>query len=265
MSLAYWADVLVEVVRRVRKGGEDNDFLVAGVNGMGDLLVDQVKQLSELAVMRRGNVGHHEKQLLQRFCVRFQVAQPGQIVHIGQIDLDLAANAEKVGVLVIGISVLGCRQVVQFQHLPAGLVVLAGSDGIRDQFVDVFQREAEGRDRAFQPLEQVDAHQTADALLAALPGRQAVAFVVGPLHIFVQPCQVDAVGLPEAAGQIMETQLPLWIVLRRSSRTVLVRLSRNNIVVPVPDDAVYLVFIILQSPTKTNCKDAVTVPYQRSS
>ena len=82
-------------------------FLFPAFMGWGDLLVNQVKQLPELAVMRRGDVSHHEEQQLQRFGVRLQVAQPGQIVHIGQIDLDLAANGEKVGVLVIGIPVLG--------------------------------------------------------------------------------------------------------------------------------------------------------------
>ena len=187
------ADVLVEVIRRIRKGGEDDEFSVVGVDRVGDLLVDQVKQLPEFTVMRRGDVGHHEKQQLQRFGVRLKVAQPGQIVHIGQIDLDLAANSEKVGVLVIGIPVLGCRQVVQFQHLPAILVVLDGGDGIRDQLVDAFQRKAEGIDRAFQPFEQVDTHQAANTLLAALLG-QAVAFVVGLLYILGQTGRLNVVG-----------------------------------------------------------------------
>ena len=88
------ADIRIEIIRRVGKSGEDDDFPIAGVDGMFDFLLDQVEQCLQLGIMLRRNIGNHQAQQFQIFCVLFQLPLPRNIVHIGKVDSDFLPNRE---------------------------------------------------------------------------------------------------------------------------------------------------------------------------
>ena len=70
------ADLIVQVVCRVRKRRKNDDLPVARIDRMGDLIVQQMKERLKLAVMLRGDVVHHQKQQLQILRVLRQLASP---------------------------------------------------------------------------------------------------------------------------------------------------------------------------------------------
>ena len=51
-------DVLVEIVRGVREGGEDEDFLVPRIDGRGQLAEDRRLDVLELRVVGRRDFPH---------------------------------------------------------------------------------------------------------------------------------------------------------------------------------------------------------------
>ena len=70
------ADILIEVVRRIGKRREDDDFSIARVDGMRLLFPNQRQKRLQLGVMLRGDVPHKLRQQLQIFGVLFQLMQP---------------------------------------------------------------------------------------------------------------------------------------------------------------------------------------------
>ena len=76
LRFRHAAHVLVQVFRRVRKGGEDQDLLVAGVDRLFDLLADYAEQLAQLVVVLRGDVLHHADQQGQSADVLVDVPLP---------------------------------------------------------------------------------------------------------------------------------------------------------------------------------------------
>ena len=70
------ADLIIQVVCRVRKGRKNDDLPVARIDRMGDLIVQQLKERLELAVMRRCDVVHHQKQQLQILRILRQLSSP---------------------------------------------------------------------------------------------------------------------------------------------------------------------------------------------
>ena len=69
-------EVLVEVVGGVGKGGEEENFAVAGIDGRGDLAEDVVFQVLEFGVVGRRDLLHLLEQGLDHAEVGAQVVLP---------------------------------------------------------------------------------------------------------------------------------------------------------------------------------------------
>ena len=184
---------MIEVVRSVGEGGENDDFPVSGIDGMLLFVPDQVQQRLQFGVVLWCDVTDHQGEQLQIVSVFFQIPQPGEVVHICQIDFDLPTHGEIVGVLVIQIKLVGVRKFLQVQNLLTGLVGVDRLNGRLDQLIDPVNGEPEGVDRTLQPFEQIDAHQAPNAFLPALLG-QACPLVVGEILIFGKPGGHEVIG-----------------------------------------------------------------------
>ena len=91
-----------------------------------------------------------------------QLVGPGSGIHIGQGDFHLSSH-EEIGILVIDLQIVFTDQSF---HLKRFGVVLRvdGLEGIVDQLLDLGYGETERMDRALESFQQVDVHQTLDAL-----------------------------------------------------------------------------------------------------
>ena len=187
------ADIRIEIIRRVGKCGEDDDFPVAGIDGVFDFLADQVEQGLHFGIMFRCNIGNHEGQQFQIFCILFQLPLPRNIVHIGKVNPNFLPHRKIISVLIVVIEVINIRDFRQVKNEIAGLVTVNRFNGAVDQCFDTVYGKTEGIHRAFQPLEQIDAHEPADAFLAPLL-RQTCPFMMGHVDVLRHSRRHDIVG-----------------------------------------------------------------------
>ena len=76
LVLDVLADMLIQILRRIRKGRENQHLFVSGVDGMLDLVRYQSKQLLQLCIMLRCYVVYHHGYKGQRFGVPLQNLTP---------------------------------------------------------------------------------------------------------------------------------------------------------------------------------------------
>ena len=113
-------------------------------------------------VVLRSYVIDKVKQLVKDGTVVRQLVSPGSGIHIGQGDFHLSSH-EEIGILVIDLQIVLADQSF---HLKCFVVILRleGVEGIVNQLLDLGYGEAERMDRALESFQQVDVHQTLDAL-----------------------------------------------------------------------------------------------------
>ena len=116
--------ILIKVVCCIRKGGEDNHLPVALVDGMLHLVLEHPQQFLQFAVIFGGDVPNHQGQQLQYISILLERSAPGDVVHIGNVNLDLLSEGEQfIPILVFGVVILQIGNVshVQFH---AGMAVI---------------------------------------------------------------------------------------------------------------------------------------------
>src|SRR5699024_3124729 len=102
---------------------------------------------------------------------------PCDVVHVFQSNLDLFANGEQIHFLIVGVKIHRTGQIVQLQcqgRIIVGNRIQCGAN----QVLNALEGKAEGVDRAFQTLEQIDAHQAANALLSSCLGKSIFSLVI---------------------------------------------------------------------------------------
>ena len=72
----------VEVLRRVREGGEDQNLAVAGIERVRDLAGDDVLQMLQLGVILRTHIVHRGDQIADQRQIRSKVMLPRRKVHV---------------------------------------------------------------------------------------------------------------------------------------------------------------------------------------
>ena len=161
------AHVFVEVLRRIRKRGKDDDFLVAGVDRMGDFVVDTRQQVLQFVVVLRRDVLYHLDQQIKVFHILAQVFPPRNEIHVAEVDFDLASHAEEIVRILVGVQFRFFHKIGKFKEIgiPDFFIAVDGANGLYVQFADPLQCLPKRIDRTFQPLQQSDAHQMVDALL----------------------------------------------------------------------------------------------------
>ena len=100
--------------------------------------------------------------------------------------------------------VSGC-EILQFHRL-VGIKGVDRFQRVRNQFLNALQGQAERMHRAFQPLEQVDAHQTADALFSPYL-RQAVFALMVQIGVLCHPTGKNVVGRRVNAQRQADNQI----------------------------------------------------------
>ena len=163
-------EVVVEVVRGVGEGREDQHLAIAGIDGRAELAGDLRFEVLELGVVLRGDLGHFFQQFFDEDEVGGQVLLPARHVHVVEVDLDLLADGVLAGhgdVVIIEVRVFQTSRDV---GKAAGDTALLP---VRDLFqgggvaaLQAGEREAKGFNGAFQALEQVHRHQGLQAFLA---------------------------------------------------------------------------------------------------
>ena len=160
---------------------------------MCDFLVQQRQQGLQLCIMLRCNIRDHQCQQLKGIRVLLQLASPCLVVHVREVNLDLLADREEVGVAVLHVEVV----VGGLIHIQISATILLklvdGVDGLVDQLKDTLQRQIKGIDGAFQSLQQVNAHEPLDTLFTATLS-QVVPLVVRQVDVLRQLTGEDVVG-----------------------------------------------------------------------
>ena len=137
----------------------------------------QLEQFLQLCVMFGRNVCHHKGQQLQNFCIFPKLRAPALPIHIRKVDFDFLANGEKVSVFIVHVKIVS-GHVVHIQIGVAGAFKLVNRLNRNiNQLLDARQGQLERVYRAFQPFQQVNTHQPANALLTASLG-QILALIV---------------------------------------------------------------------------------------
>ncbi|OQA28775.1 MAG: hypothetical protein BWY57_03455 [Betaproteobacteria bacterium ADurb.Bin341] len=168
--------MLVKVTGGIGESGENQNFTVgfsvAVGGGTGDLGLDEVLQLGELAVTLGGyGLGFLQKELKLRAVIADLLKPPGQI-QMGKMDAAASADGEVILIKVRIFELVGSERVVVDL---AGLiqVLLERRDALFKpvDFVDgPLHRQPEGVHGAFEAFEQIDLHHGDKDLLAALLG-----------------------------------------------------------------------------------------------
>ena len=99
-------DVVVEVVGRVRKGREDDNLVVSGVDWRLALRSDEPFQFLELVVSRRVDIACLTQEPSELGLVFFEFLLPSYAVHVLEQDLDLVADQIGVELGVLDFNVL---------------------------------------------------------------------------------------------------------------------------------------------------------------
>jgi len=173
--------MLVEVVCGVGERGEDNDLLVARVDGVLDLLGNEPFETQELVIVLGIDAANHLEQALDGLGVISDVLLPALPVKITEVELRFATHGEvhEVGILVVEVKTVAKRRCVHLRRSHTlGLEHLNGVKALVHDREDTLEREPERRNRALEALEQVGGHELADTRLAATRGEVAVLVLV---------------------------------------------------------------------------------------
>ena len=182
-------DVLVEVGGRVGERGEDQDFPVAGIDRILDLLLNLRHQVIELGIVFRRDVRDHGDQQVERVDVFPQMHPPIGPAHIGKGDFDLASNGENVvGDFLVIVLLCGIDGIGEFEkiHVADFLETVDCGDGSFDQSLDPLQCEVKRINGTFQTLQEADAHQATDSKFAS--DLHVAAAAVLRAHSVFPPC-----------------------------------------------------------------------------
>ena len=148
------ADIIIEIVSSIRERRKNKDFLVSIVDGVLNLLREQTQQRLQFGVVFGSDVSNHHSHKTQSFCILLQFLTPTFIVHISKVNLDLFANGEEVGVLVINVPI---GSITCFVHINIGMTVLLelvnGFDSLFNQFLNSAQSQIERINRTFQSFQ----------------------------------------------------------------------------------------------------------------
>ena len=90
--LQDWREVGIQIVSGVGKGGENQHLLVIRIDRVGDLVQHMSLEVLELGVVLGRDLAHRVEQSLDDAQIGFERVLPGRQIHVGQTDLDLAAN-----------------------------------------------------------------------------------------------------------------------------------------------------------------------------
>ena len=185
--------IVKEVLCRIRKCRENQHFSVAGIDRVLNFFRQQLEQFLQLCVMLRRDICHHKGQQLQNFCIFPKLRTPALPVHIRKVDFDFFADGEKISVFIVHVKIVS-GHVVYIQISVAGAFKLVnGLNRTINQFLDAYQGQLERMYRAFQPLQQVNTHQPANALLTTSLG-QILTLIVRQLLILLELTCEDIVG-----------------------------------------------------------------------
>ena len=162
--------------------------------------------------MLRCDICHHKGQQLQNFCIFPKFITPTLPIHIRKIDFDFFADGEKVSVFIVHVKIVS-GHVVHIQLGVAGAFKLVnGLNRTINQFLDAHQGQLERMYRTFQPFQQVNTHQPANALLATSLG-QILALIVRQLLIFLDlTCEDIVGGHIDAQAQLYQLLVNLIVV-----------------------------------------------------
>ena len=106
----------------------------------------------------------------------------------------------------------GC-EILQFHRL-VGIKGVDRFQRVRNQLLNALQGQAERMHRAFQPLEQVNAHQSADALFTPCL-RQAVFALMVQIGVLCHPAGKNVVGRRVNAQRQADNQVVNFTVCNR--------------------------------------------------
>ena len=174
-------NMLVEVVCGVGERGEDNDLLVARVDGVLDLLGNELLEAQELVIVLGIDAANHLEQALDGLSIVSDVLLPALPVKITEVELRFATHGEvhEVGILVVEVKTVAKRRCVHLRRSHTlGLEHLNGVEALVHDRKDALEREPERRDRALEALEQVGCHELADTRLATARGEVAVLVLI---------------------------------------------------------------------------------------
>ena len=101
------ANVIVEIRGCIGERGEDDEFAVAGIDRMLDLIGDGLQQKLELGIVCRCNILYHTKERVKRVEILTQIVLPCDIVHIRQCNFYFFTNGEQVELLIVTVEVNG--------------------------------------------------------------------------------------------------------------------------------------------------------------
>ena len=177
--------MIVQVLSRICECGKYEYFLIAGVDGMSHLLVQQAEQLLQFAVVLRRDVGHHQRQPFKHVSILFQFFPPALPVHVGKVNFDLFAHGEELRVFIIHVPVVAVCLIHGDVRRTVFLEPIDRVNRPVDQLHDALQRQLKGVDRAFQTLEQVDAHQSLNAAFPTALG-QVLVLVMDEVFVLLQ-------------------------------------------------------------------------------
>ena len=172
----------------------------------------QLEQFLQLCVMLRRNVCHHKGQQFQNFRIFPKFIAPTLPVHICKVDFDFLADGEKVSVFIVHVKIVSSH-VVHIQIGMAGAFKLVnGLNRTINQLLDARQGQLERAYRAFQPFQQVNTHQPANALFTTSLG-QILALIVRQLLIFLDlTCEDIVGGHIDAQAQLYQLLVNLIVV-----------------------------------------------------
>jgi len=155
LFLGHPADILIQILRRIRERSEDKNFLIARIDRLPDLIPNNIQKLIQLKVIFRSNIFHHQDQQLQVFQIFIDISLPRDIIHIPKVDLYLLSHTEEICVQIVVVEIL--LSPGQVCHL-IKTDILSCNECIYDfcGSIDVIiytpDREQEGMDRALHSL-----------------------------------------------------------------------------------------------------------------
>ena len=179
--------MFVQILRRVGKRRENQNFFVVRVYRVFNLVPDDFQQRLQFVIVSRADVARFRQQMTQNDRVRFQIPFPRQIIHIRQGDADFVADKQ--------ICVIVVRQFGAVAFID-GLVNYGAACLFQRVFVndinDLFDFSQNARNRlieringTFHALHQIRADQAAHAAFAVFLAKENALADVAPVQAFV--------------------------------------------------------------------------------
>ena len=150
-ELAY---VVIEITSRISKSCENDDFLVALIDRMLQLILDNSEQFLELAVVFRCDVSNHQSEKFQYIPIFYQTVSPRLIIHISDFNFDFLAEGEQFfAILIFCVKFINIGNVRQlYLHRGSLVIGINAVNGGVNQPKDSFQCQIERIHRAFHSL-----------------------------------------------------------------------------------------------------------------